>query len=82
MKSGYEPKVNANGTFGVLPLYCCALYLQMQELKINFHISMPKAQRGGISGISHNGFTPKDLWMLVWLKGKNRSLMVVLIFWG
>ncbi len=72
-KSGYEPKVNANGTFGVLPLYCCALYLQMQRIETKLHISMPKAQRGGISGISHNGFTPKDFMNAYVTEGKKQS---------
>lgn len=44
----------------ILPLYCSALYLQMQRLERRFDMSEAKSKRGGITGISHNGFTPKD----------------------
>lgn len=44
----------------VLPMYCSALYLQMQRLEQKLGVSIPKAKRGGISGISHNQHTPKN----------------------
>lgn len=44
----------------VLPLYCSALYLQLQRLEERYDMSSAKTKAGGISGISNNGFTPKD----------------------
>lgn len=42
------------------PMYCSALYLQMDKLEKEQNVIIPKAPRGGITGISNNGFTPKD----------------------
>lgn len=44
----------------LLPMYCSALYLQMNKLEKEMNVAMPKASRGGISGISNNGFTRKN----------------------
>lgn len=44
----------------ILPMYCSALYLQLQRLGEKYDISSAKTKAGGISGISNNGFTPKD----------------------
>lgn len=44
----------------ILPMYCSALYLQLQRLEQHFDMSTAKSKMGGISGISNNGFTPKD----------------------
>lgn len=44
----------------ILPLYCSALYLQLKRLERNYDMSSAKTKAGGISGISNNGFTPKD----------------------
>lgn len=44
----------------VLPMYCSALYLQLQRLSELYNMSSAKTKLGGISGISNNGFTPKD----------------------
>jgi hypothetical protein len=44
----------------ILPLYCSALYLQLQRLEERYDMSSAKTKAGGISGISNNGFTPKD----------------------
>lgn len=55
----YSP-FDKKGRHLILPLYCSALYLQMFRLEKKYDISLPKAPRGGISGISNNGFTPKD----------------------
>lgn len=55
----YKP-LNAKGLQLILPMYCSALYLQMERLTKRFDMKTAKSQRGGISGISNNGFTPKD----------------------
>lgn len=45
----------------ILPLYCSALYLQMQRLEESeYDMSATKSKMGGITGISNNGFTTKD----------------------
>jgi len=44
----------------ILPMYCSALYLQLQRLEERHNMSSAKTKAGGISGISNNGFTPKD----------------------
>lgn len=44
----------------VLPMYCSALYLQLQKLESEYDMASAKSKMGGISGISNNGFTPKD----------------------
>lgn len=44
----------------ILPMYCSALYLQLQRLGKEYDMSSAKTKAGGISGISNNGFTPKD----------------------
>jgi hypothetical protein len=61
---GYFPlfkPLNKKGEVMALPLYCSALYLQMQRLSERFDMSSAKTARGGISGISHNGFTVKNI---------------------
>ncbi len=55
----------------ILPMYCSALYLQMQRLEQNYDMSSAKAPRGGISGISHNGFTLKN-FMDTFTTGKQK----------
>lgn len=71
-KYSYKPKIN-NGTIKVLPLYCCSLYLQMHRLEKSLNISMPKAKKGGISGISKNGFTAKNIMETYVTNGKKQS---------
>lgn len=44
----------------ILPMYCSALYLQLQRLEERYDMSSARTKAGGISGISNNGFTPKD----------------------
>ena len=44
----------------ILPIYCSALYLQLQRLEEKYDMNSAKTKAGGISGISNNGFTPKD----------------------
>ncbi|WP_373816991.1 type I-Fv CRISPR-associated protein Cas5fv [Neisseria dentiae] len=70
---GYEIKVNKKNQIPQLGLYCCALYLQMQRLEDRLNIIMPKSARGGISGISKNGFTPKDIMNAYTTEGKKQS---------
>ncbi|MBE9578703.1 MULTISPECIES: type I-Fv CRISPR-associated protein Cas5fv [Moraxella] len=55
----YKP-LNAKGLQLLLPMYCSALYLQMQRLEKRYDMSSAKSKMGGISGISNNGFTYKD----------------------
>lgn len=55
----YKPK-NAREQYLALPLYCSALYLQLLRLSERYDVSTARSPRGGISGISNNGFTPKD----------------------
>ena len=45
----------------VLPLYCSALYLKLDRLSEQYDTTSIRASRGGLTGISHNGFTPKNL---------------------
>jgi len=57
------PKINPRnqkGNIRVLSLYCSALYLQLERLSKRYDISSARSARGGITGISNNGFTPKD----------------------
>jgi hypothetical protein len=55
----YNP-LDPKGALKILPLYCSALYLQMDRLESQHNMSDAKAARGGITGISHNGFTTKN----------------------
>lgn len=55
----YKP-LNTKGLQLILPMYCSALYLQMQRLEQRYDMTTAKSKKGGISGISNNGFTPKD----------------------
>jgi hypothetical protein len=52
--------LNNKGLALILPLYCSSLYLQLKRLEERFDMSTAKSKMGGISGISNNGFTPKD----------------------
>jgi hypothetical protein len=51
----------AKGVFGARPFYCSALYLQLDRLSEKFDTTPIRAARGGLTGISHNGFTYKNL---------------------
>lgn len=55
----YKP-LNAKGKVILLGMYCSALYLQLQRLESKYDMTTAKSKMGGISGISNNGFTPKD----------------------
>lgn len=55
----FIPK-NNKGLQLLLPLYCSALYIQLERLEKKYEMTTVKSARGGISGISNNGFTPKD----------------------
>lgn len=65
--------LNKNGEILILPLYCSALYLQLERLSLSkkFVMDSAKAPRGGISGISNNSFTEKD-FMSRFTSGKKR----------
>ncbi|URL01942.1 type I-Fv CRISPR-associated protein Cas5fv [Avibacterium sp. 21-595] len=52
--------VNTAGKLLILPLYCSALYLQLERLEKKYDMATAKSARGGISGISKNGHTTKD----------------------
>ncbi|MDO4223014.1 MAG: type I-Fv CRISPR-associated protein Cas5fv [Acinetobacter sp.] len=56
----YKP-LNAKQLQLILPMYCSALYLQMKRLEQKgYDMNTAKSPQGLISGISKNGFTPKD----------------------
>jgi len=55
----YKP-LNAKGKVILLGMYCSALYLQLKRLEAQYDMQTAKSKMGGISGISNNGFTPKD----------------------
>ena len=55
----YNP-FNKKGQVILLSIYCSALYLQLQRLEKQFDMQSAKSKTGKISGISKNGFTPKD----------------------
>lgn len=60
MFQNYKP-LDSKGKLLLLPMYCSALYLQLMRLeKKEFDMKSAKSKMGGISGISNNGFTPKD----------------------
>lgn len=74
LRKNYEPfkiKENKNGTIQVLSIYCSALYLQLDLLSKTYDTSTVRASRGGIPGISHNNFTPKD-FMKRFAKGNKK----------
>lgn len=56
----FSIKESANKA-SLLPLYCSALYLKLDRLSEKYDTSSIRASRGGLTGISHNGFTPKNL---------------------
>ncbi len=66
---------NNKGDVLILPLYCSALYVQLERLSGRFDMTSAKAARGGITGISNNGFTVKNI-MERFTTGKQK------IIWG
>lgn len=62
LASCYEKYVSIDdkGLLRLLPMYCSALYLQLNRLERFYDMSGAKSKKGGINGISNNGFTPKD----------------------
>jgi len=52
---------NNKGEILILPLYCSALYIQLDRLSKYFNMESARAARGGITGISNNGFTVKNI---------------------
>ncbi len=57
----------------ILPMYCSALYLQVERLEKKFDMQTAKSRTGCISGISKNGFTPKD-FMECYTTGKKKLI--------
>ena len=57
----------------ILPMYCSALYLQMERLKKKFDMQTAKSKKGCISGISKNKFTPRD-FMKCYTTGKEKLI--------
>ena len=55
----YKP-LNSKGEIILLAMYCSALYLQLERLGKIYCMQTAKSKAGKISGISKNGFTPKD----------------------
>lgn len=49
-----------DGKIRPIEIYCSALYLQLSRLSKQFDLSSVLTKKGGISGISKRGFTPKD----------------------
>lgn len=68
----YNP-LNKKEEINVLAMYCSGLYLQLQRLEDKYDISSAKTTRGGISGISNNGFTPKD-FMAKYTSGEKKKV--------
>jgi len=64
---------NNKGEILILPLYCSALYVQLDRLSERFDMSSAKAARGGITGISNNGFTVKNI-MEKFTTGKQKKI--------
>ncbi len=68
----YKP-FNTKGEQRVLPMYCSTLYLQRKRLERKYDMQTAKSKAGKISGISNNGFTPKD-FMDRYTTGKKKLL--------
>lgn len=68
----YNP-TNPKGQLVMVRMYCSALYLQLQRLAKKYDMASAKAKMGGISGISHNGVTPKN-FMDKYTTGKNKLI--------
>lgn len=66
---------NNKGEILILPLYCSVLYIQLDRLSQCFNMESARAARGGITGISNNGFTVKNI-MERFTTGKQK------IIWG
>lgn len=67
----FKMAIDASGKVRILSFYCSALYLQMERLESQLSIALPKASKGGISGISKNMHTPKD-FMSTYTTGKKK----------
>lgn len=67
----FKISLDASGKVRILSFYCSALYLQMERLESQLNVVLPKASKGGISGISKNMHTPKD-FMSTYTTGKKK----------
>lgn len=65
--------MDSKGLVIPLPLYCKAMYLQLDRLSKRFDMSSARTKSGVISGISKNGFTEKD-FMVRCTTGKKKML--------
>lgn len=68
----YSP-FDKQGRHLILPMYCSALYLQIFRLEEKYKIDLPKASRGGISGISNNQHTTKN-FMETYITGGQKKI--------
>jgi len=57
----------------VISLYCSALYLQLDRLSNKYDVSTARTKKGGLSGISNNGFTKKD-FMAKYTSGDKKKI--------
>lgn len=53
--------LDKKGNVDLQALYCSSLYLQHDRLSNVYDLSSVTAARGGIPGVSHNGFTVKNI---------------------
>ena len=67
----FKMSLDASGKVRILSFYCSALYLQMERIESQLNVVIPKASKGGISGISKNMHTPKD-FMSTYTTGKKK----------
>lgn len=70
--SEYKP-LNKKEKLLMLPLYCSALYLQLERLAEWYNMEDATSKRGRVSGISHNGFTYRE-FMYQYTTGKKRII--------
>lgn len=68
----YSP-FDKQGRHLILPMYCSTLYLQMLRLEEKYKTDLPKASRGGISGISNNQHTTKN-FMETYITGGQKKI--------
>jgi hypothetical protein len=64
---------DAKGNLKTSPMYCSALYLQLERLEQKFDMTTAKSKSGGITGVSKNGFTAKD-FMDNYTTGKKKPI--------
>jgi hypothetical protein len=60
-KFGKMKPYDKKGNVIIQSIYCSALYLQLERLSKRHDMELVKGSQGGIIGISHNGFTIKNI---------------------